>query len=198
MSEVDRAGEDQKPKPPEPQTVDMPTFGASGSTESIAPAGPYDKLLHDLSTIGGDPTLQDKAAKAIETLVDQNNCCRRVLAAAGFNMEAQNEGEYMNEIECGLPPKATRIIAADTKAIDALQKENASLREADVRNKRAIVLKEFGDDVLKLTINIAPQVIWDFKDQFGIDTIDLVTQGISQQVKDELRLWMDKRVKDGK
>lgn len=47
----------------------------------------------------------------------------RVLREAGFGEEPKSEGEYMNMIECGLPPKAVRVIAG-------LRAENEKLRGA--------------------------------------------------------------------
>lgn len=47
----------------------------------------------------------------------------RVLKAAGFDEEATTEGEWMNQIECGLPPKATRMIAELQAIVDKLPKD---------------------------------------------------------------------------
>lgn len=46
----------------------------------------------------------------ITELEQELTVANRVLSAAGFSENAKSEGEYMNAIECGLAPNASRLI----------------------------------------------------------------------------------------
>jgi hypothetical protein len=52
----------------------------------------------------------------------------RVLREAGFSDEPETEGEYMNMIECGLPPKAVRMIAELRDSIKIMETEQDQAR----------------------------------------------------------------------
>lgn len=54
--------------------------------------------------------INNALAQNLRDALDHIESQHRILDAAGFSEEAQSEGEFMNMIECGLPPKASRMI----------------------------------------------------------------------------------------
>ncbi len=79
-----------------------------------------DKALKGQHTHGVDVCAYCAAG---DLAIDEVERLQRVLHAAGFSERSQSEGEYMNMIECGLPPKATRMMADLRVEISRLRKQ---------------------------------------------------------------------------